>query len=112
LRFTRHACQRGGFFHGVGSSAHRALQPHEAGPFALGLVALELGHHEVDEGADLGRQVSSISQKIVASDEYRKYLASMGLVPIGGSPKTFATVLQVDSKRWMAVVRNNNISLD
>lgn len=57
-------------------------------------------------------QVSSISQKIVASDEYRKYLASMGLVPIGGSPETFATVLQADSKRWMAVVKNNNISLD
>jgi hypothetical protein len=36
----------------------------------------------------------------------------MGLVPIGGSPETFATVLQADSKRWMAVVKNNNISLD
>ncbi len=56
--------------------------------------------------------VAAASQKIVASDEYRKYLGSMGLVPIGGTPENFASVLQVDSKRWVNVVRNNHITLD
>lgn len=57
-------------------------------------------------------QISAASQKIVASDEYKKYLGSMGLVPIGGTPENFAAVLQSDSKRWVGVIKNNNISLD
>ncbi len=56
--------------------------------------------------------VAAASQKIVASDEYKKYLGSMGLVPIGGTPENFASVLQVDSKRWVNVVKNNHITLD
>ncbi|MES2945231.1 MAG: tripartite tricarboxylate transporter substrate binding protein [Pseudomonadota bacterium] len=56
--------------------------------------------------------VASASQKIVASDEYKKYLGSMGLVPIGGTPESFADVLQVDGKRWVDVIRNNRIALD
>ncbi|MDD0812213.1 tripartite tricarboxylate transporter substrate binding protein [Curvibacter sp. RS43] len=57
-------------------------------------------------------QISAASQKIVASDEYKKYLGSMGLVPIGGTQENFAAVLQSDSKRWVGVIKNNNISLD
>lgn len=56
--------------------------------------------------------VAAASQKIVASDEYRKYLGSMGLVPIGGTPEAFAGVLQVDGKRWVNVIKGNNITLD
>lgn len=57
-------------------------------------------------------RVSSISQKIVASRDYKDYLASMGLVPIGGTPEAFAQSLRADSKRWMEVVRLNGISLE
>ncbi|MDD0839601.1 tripartite tricarboxylate transporter substrate binding protein [Curvibacter sp. HBC61] len=57
-------------------------------------------------------QIAAASQKIVASDEYKKYLSSMGLVPIGGTPEQFAAVVQADSKRWVGVIKNNNISLD
>lgn len=56
--------------------------------------------------------VAAASQKIVASDEYKKYLSSMGLVPIGGTQEQFASVLQSDSKRWVNVVKNNNITMD
>ncbi len=58
------------------------------------------------------QRLSSLSEAIIASDEFRRKLLELGLVPAGGSPAEFAQFLAQDSRNWEKVVRENRISAD
>ena len=57
-------------------------------------------------------QLEKMSRRIAESDEYKKYLAEFGLVPVGGSSGDFAQAVAAESKRWSTVVKANNIVLE
>ncbi len=56
--------------------------------------------------------LASLSRRIAESDEYRRYLGEFGLIPVGGSPADFTQRVGTESKRWVKVVKDNNISLE
>lgn len=58
------------------------------------------------------QRLSSLSEAIIASEEFRRKLLELGLVPAGGSPAEFAQFLAQDSRNWEKVVRENRISAD
>lgn len=57
-------------------------------------------------------QLEKMSRRIAESDEYKKYLAEFGLVPVGGSSSEFTQSVAAESKRWSTVVKDNNIVLE
>ena len=56
--------------------------------------------------------LASLSRRIAESDEYRRYLGEFGLIPVGGSPADFTQLVGTESKRWVKVVKDNNITLE
>ena len=56
--------------------------------------------------------VATRSQAIVASPEFRRYLAENGLVAAGGTPADFTRYIATDAGRWTKVIRDNDIALD
>jgi tripartite-type tricarboxylate transporter receptor subunit TctC len=52
------------------------------------------------------------SRRIAESDEYKRYLSDLGLIPVGGSSADFAQVIGAESKRWAKVVKDNDITLE
>ncbi len=48
-------------------------------------------------------------REIVATDEFRKRLHDLGLVPVGSTPAEFAKFLTDDARAWGKVVADNNI---
>lgn len=58
------------------------------------------------------QRLSSLSATIVASEDFRRKLLELGLVPAGGTPAEFAQFLAHDSKNWEKVVKDNRITAD
>ncbi|KQP49659.1 tripartite tricarboxylate transporter substrate binding protein [Pseudorhodoferax sp. Leaf274] len=56
--------------------------------------------------------IAGVSRQIAESAEYRRYLAELGLVPVGGSSADFVQVIEAESKRWAKVVKDNDITLE
>ena len=56
--------------------------------------------------------LEKMSRRIAESDEYKKYLAEFGLVPVGGTSNDFIQAVAAESKRWATVVKNNHIVLE
>ncbi|NVM91937.1 tripartite tricarboxylate transporter substrate binding protein [Variovorax sp. SG517] len=56
--------------------------------------------------------IATTSRKIAESDEYRKQLRELGMVPAGGSPEQFAALIAAEGQRWARVVKDNQITLD
>jgi tripartite-type tricarboxylate transporter receptor subunit TctC len=56
--------------------------------------------------------VATTSRRIAESDEFRKQLRDLGMVPAGGTPAEFAALIAAEGQRWSRVVRDNQISLD
>jgi len=52
------------------------------------------------------------SRRIAESDEYKRYLSDLGLIPVGGSSADFVQVIGAESKRWAKVVKDNDITLE
>lgn len=56
--------------------------------------------------------VSKATMEILDSEEYRKYLLERGLVPVKGTPSSFAEFLTTDSTRWSKIIKDNNIVVE
>lgn len=56
--------------------------------------------------------LNAAARGVTASDEFKKFLAEMGLVPAGDDPEQFASFLVNDSHRWEKVVKDNKITAD
>lgn len=56
--------------------------------------------------------IAGVSRQIAESAEYRRYLAELGLVAVGGSSADFTRVIEAESKRWAKVVKDNDITLE
>jgi tripartite-type tricarboxylate transporter receptor subunit TctC len=56
--------------------------------------------------------IATTSRRIAESDEFRKQLRELGMVPAGGTPAEFAALIAAEGQRWSRVVRDNQISLD
>ncbi|CAN7272720.1 tripartite tricarboxylate transporter substrate binding protein [Pseudorhodoferax sp. LjRoot39] len=56
--------------------------------------------------------LGNVSRQIAASDDYRRFLAEQGLVPVGGSAADFVQVIDAESRRWAKVVKDNDITLE
>jgi tripartite-type tricarboxylate transporter receptor subunit TctC len=56
--------------------------------------------------------IATTSRRIAESDEFRKQLRDLGMVPAGGTPAEFAALIAAEGQRWSRVVRDNQISLD
>nr|WP_145552068.1 tripartite tricarboxylate transporter substrate binding protein [Variovorax boronicumulans] len=56
--------------------------------------------------------LGNVSRQIAASDDYRRFLAEQGLVPVGGSSADFVQTIGAESVRWAKVVKDNDITLE
>lgn len=56
--------------------------------------------------------LAAAARGVTVSDEFKKFLAEMGLVPAGEDPQQFASFLVNDSRRWEKVVKDNKITAD
>jgi tripartite-type tricarboxylate transporter receptor subunit TctC len=56
--------------------------------------------------------LAAAARGVTASEEFRKFLAEMGLVPAGETPAQFASFLTNDSRRWEKVVKDNKITAE
>lgn len=54
-------------------------------------------------------KIAALSQQIIASEEFRKRLTDLALVPAGGSIREFQTFLADDAKAWSKVVKDYDI---
>jgi tripartite-type tricarboxylate transporter receptor subunit TctC len=57
-------------------------------------------------------RIASISQQIIDSEEFRKRLTELGLVPAGGSVPDFQAFLADDAKAWAKVVKDYDIKAE
>ncbi|WP_345542180.1 tripartite tricarboxylate transporter substrate binding protein [Variovorax defluvii] len=58
------------------------------------------------------QRLAALSAVIIASDDFRRRLLELGLVPAGGTPAEFGEFLAQDSRNWEKVVRDNRITAD
>jgi tripartite-type tricarboxylate transporter receptor subunit TctC len=57
-------------------------------------------------------KLNSLSQEIINSEDFRKRLTDLGLVPAGGSVAAFRTFLAEDARAWSKVVKDYDIKAD
>jgi tripartite-type tricarboxylate transporter receptor subunit TctC len=63
--------------------------------------------------ADIGARLNDEFNKAMQSAEMRERLARLGAdVAAANTPVQFAAMVQADSERWAAIIRERNISLD
>jgi tripartite-type tricarboxylate transporter receptor subunit TctC len=58
------------------------------------------------------RKLYEAVAKIVATDDFRNFLASVGAEPALMNPKDFGAYLKVDTERWAKVVKAANLKID
>jgi tripartite-type tricarboxylate transporter receptor subunit TctC len=58
------------------------------------------------------QRISTLSAAIIASEDFRRKLQELGLVPASGTAAEFAEFLVQDTKAWEKVVRDNKITVD
>jgi tripartite-type tricarboxylate transporter receptor subunit TctC len=56
--------------------------------------------------------IADTSRRIAESEDYRKQLRELGMVPAGGTSAQFAAVIAAEGQRWARVVKDNQITLD
>lgn len=61
---------------------------------------------------DVVAKLSSLSQAIIASEDFRRRLNEYGLIPAGGTPADFRKFLAEDANAWAKVVKDNNITVE
>ncbi|MBL0421106.1 tripartite tricarboxylate transporter substrate binding protein [Ramlibacter sp. AW1] len=61
---------------------------------------------------ELVRKISDDVAKALRTEDLKKRLLDIGLEPIGSSPEQFDQFVRDELKRWEAVVRKANISID
>ena len=61
---------------------------------------------------ELVRKISDDYGKALRSEDLRKRLLAIGLEPVASTPEQFDQFVQTELKRWEAVVRKANISID
>lgn len=57
-------------------------------------------------------KLSAEVAKMIKSPDVRKRLDTLGATPVGSSPKEFTTYVNAEMKRWEAVIKPLNITLD
>lgn len=57
-------------------------------------------------------KVAGISQQIIDSEEFRKRLTDLGLVPTGGSIREFQAFLTENAKAWSKVIKDYDIKAE
>ncbi|MBH1962924.1 MAG: tripartite tricarboxylate transporter substrate binding protein [Comamonadaceae bacterium] len=57
-------------------------------------------------------KIAGISQQIIDSEEFRKRLTDLGLVPAGGSIREFQAFMAEDAKAWSKVVKDYDIKAE
>lgn len=57
-------------------------------------------------------KLNALSQEILNSEEFRRRLADLGLVPAGGSVAAFKSFLAEDGRAWSKVVKDYDIKAD
>ena len=62
--------------------------------------------------AEVIATLSTLSQKIVDTEDFRARLHDYGLVPVGGTPEDFQKFLAEDARRWARVVKENDIKVE
>ena len=58
--------------------------------------------------------ISVLSQGVsraLANAQVQEQLAKQGVVPIEGGPKVFAEFIQVETKKWTAVIKEANVQM-
>jgi tripartite-type tricarboxylate transporter receptor subunit TctC len=58
------------------------------------------------------RKLYEAVAKIVATDDFKNFLASVGAEPALMNPKEFGAYLKVDTERWAKVVKAANLKID
>lgn len=58
------------------------------------------------------RRLYEAVAKIVATDDFKSFLASVGAEPALMNPKDFGAYLKVDTERWAKVVKTANLKID
>lgn len=62
--------------------------------------------------APIAAQLNDILNKVLASQDVRDRLQSVGARPVGGSQQQFATFFAAERAKWQAVIRDAQIKLD
>lgn len=57
-------------------------------------------------------RIAGISQQIIDSEDFRKRLTDLGLVPAGGSVREFKSFLADDAKAWSKVIKDYDIKAE
>jgi tripartite-type tricarboxylate transporter receptor subunit TctC len=55
------------------------------------------------------QKIATLSQEILASEEFRAKARDLGLVAVQGTPAEFQTFIAEDARAWEKVVKDNNI---
>ena len=61
---------------------------------------------------ELVHRISADFAKVLKTEELKARLAAVGLEPVGSSPEQFDQYVRAETKRWEAVVRKGNITID
>ena len=59
--------------------------------------------------ADIIRRINSETVAILQSDDVRRRLTELGIIPVSSTPEAFATYVQSETARWGKLVRANGI---
>jgi len=57
-------------------------------------------------------KINAAVQKVIAQPSVREKLASIGAVPTGGAPETFADYIKEDFAKWTRIVRDQNVKVE
>jgi len=57
-------------------------------------------------------RIAAVSQQIIDSEDFRKRLTELALVPAGGSVRSFQGFLAEDAKAWSKVIKDYDIKAD
>ena len=57
-------------------------------------------------------KLNAAFNQILASDEEKQRLASLGQAPLGGTPEDFAATLRQETDRWQRIVQKTGIKLE
>lgn len=57
-------------------------------------------------------KLSALSHDIVATDDFRRKLQDLGLIPAGGTSAEFAKFVADDARQWGKVVKDNDIKAE
>ena len=74
-----------------------------------------MGHGVLVHAGTPPERIAALNRAIstaLADADYRKQMADLGVVLVGGTPEHFRTYLAVERKRWSDVIQKRGIKVE